>query len=230
MHRLRECSLTGPRNETAGTLDYACTRSDLKEAFLNVRKLTTALALSLAAGTTALAAGAAATAPAKTDNVDTWFVRFDHNKDGQLTLDEFGLGRTYFTALDLDANGVLTRDEAKKALAQKPKDESIVDLRKLDTDGDGVVSRREWTGTQEAFDKFDVDRDGALSRKDRELAREIERAEKRFEGLDKNKDGIISRDEWPSDDASYRLQDRNRNGSITQDELVEQHQPRQHRS
>jgi Ca2+-binding EF-hand superfamily protein len=197
---------------------------------LNIRKITTALALSLVVGTTALAADAAANAAAKTDNVDTWFVRFDHNKDGQLTLDEFGLGKSYFTALDIDRNGVLTRDEAKKALAQAQTDDSLVDLRKLDTDGDGVVSRREWTGTQEAFDKFDVDRDGALSRKDRELSRELERAQKRFESMDKNKDGVISRDEWPGNDASYRLQDRNRNGSITQDELVEQREPRQHHS
>lgn len=191
---------------------------------MNVRKLTTALALSLAAATSAFAAEGAAAAAKSGDKVDVWFGRFDHNKDGQLTLDEFGLGKTYFTALDLDANGVLTRDEAKKALAMEQKDESVVDLRKLDMDGDGVVSRREWTGTQEGFDKFDVDRDGALSRKDRELTRELERAQKRFEGFDKNKDGVISRDEWPGDDASYRLQDRNRNGAVTEDELVEHHE------
>lgn len=185
---------------------------------MKIRTFATALALSLVAATTLVAAEE----KPKADNVDNWFARFDHNHDDKVTLDEFGLGRQYFTALDLDRDGALTREEAKKALSQK--DENEFNFRKLDTDGDGVVSRREFDGTQEEFDKLDVDRDGALTKKDRVLQRDLDRAAKRFTLLDKNKDGVISRDEWPGDDASYRLQDRNRNGSVTQDELVEQHE------
>jgi Ca2+-binding EF-hand superfamily protein len=33
----------------------------------------------------------------------------------------------------------------------------------MDRNGDGYVSRREFTGTVEQFDKLDVDRDGFIS-------------------------------------------------------------------
>lgn len=191
---------------------------------MNIRKITSALALSLAFSAVALAQNAntapaadtAAADKAKTDNVDNWFGRFDYNKDGKVTLEEFGLGKTYFKALDLDSDGALTREEAKQALLKKS---TVPDLRAMDTDKDGYVTRREWTGDQAGFDELDKDNDGVLSAKDRQLARSEAKAKKRLEAFDKNKDGVLTQDEWPADASSFRKQDLNRNGVLTVDEL-----------
>lgn len=178
----------------------------------------TALALSLTLAVPM--AAQRADKPEKKDpaaNVESWFAKYDDNRDGVLTAEEFALGRTFFAALDLDKNGTLTREEAKDALTKKQSD--AVNLRKLDTDGDGFVTRREWDGDQEGFDRLDRDNDGVLSKKDREIARNEARAEQRMKSYDKNADGIVSRDEWPGDDSSFRRQDADRNGQLTVDEL-----------
>jgi Ca2+-binding EF-hand superfamily protein len=190
---------------------------------LTIQKTTTALALSLA-----LAIPLAAQKPRKqvekkdpVANIDGWFAKYDDNRDGHLTVQEFALGRTLFAAVDLDKNGVLTREEAIDAMTKKQA-EPTVNLRKLDTDGDGFVTRREWDGDQAGFDRLDADNDGVLSKKDRDLIRNRERADQRMAAYDKNKDGIISQDEWPGSEETFRQQDGDRNGKITVDELVEQ--------
>jgi Ca2+-binding EF-hand superfamily protein len=185
---------------------------------LKIRNITTALAL-----TCAVAATAAPAQPGpdmkQTANVDVWFERFDTNKDDKLTVDEFGLGKTYFAALDLDRDGVLTRDEAKKALLRKTG--TVINWKQMDTDSDGFVTVREWTGTPEEFDAHDLDGDRVLSRYDRDLGREKGRAEGRLKAYDKDKDGLVSMKEWPADEASFRQRDRNRDGMLNVDELAE---------
>jgi hypothetical protein len=76
-------------------------------------------------------------------------------------------------------------------------------MRGLDTDGDGVVSRSEWRGSERAFSRLDRDRDGALTARDRDVRRNTDRStdrytrrNDRFRVLDRNGDGIISQDEW----------------------------------
>jgi Ca2+-binding EF-hand superfamily protein len=190
---------------------------------LTIQKTTTALALALA-----LAMPLAAQKPKKqvekkdpVANVEGWFAKYDDNRDGQLTVQEFALGRTLFDAVDLDKNGALTREEAIEAMTRK-QTEPTVNLRKLDTDGDGFVTRREWDGDQAGFDRLDADNDGVLSKKDRDLIRNRERADQRMAAYDKNKDGIVSADEWPGSEETFRQQDLDRNGKITLDELAEQ--------
>jgi hypothetical protein len=41
----------------------------------------------------------------------------------------------------------------------------------------------------------------------------------RFRGMDRNRDGVISRDEWRGDDQSFREHDRNGDGVLTPEEL-----------
>jgi Ca2+-binding EF-hand superfamily protein len=94
-----------------------------------------------------------------------------------------------------------------------------VDLVSLDTDRDGFVTRREWQGDQAGFDKLDRDNDGVLSDIDRKIEMDEARAAQRLASLDKDKDGIVSRAEWPGNDESFRNQDLNRNGSLSLDEL-----------
>jgi Ca2+-binding EF-hand superfamily protein len=191
---------------------------------LIIRKTTTALALSLALAIPLAAQKTAnqAEKQAPPEKVDAWFAKYDANHDGQLTVQEFRPGRTLFAALDVDTNGTVTRDEAIEALTPKADKKPTVDLKKLDTDGDGYVTRREWDGDQEGFDRLDADNDGVLSKQDRELVRSRARAEERLKAYDKNEDGFVSEDEWPGTPETFRQQDSNRNGKITVDELAAQ--------
>jgi Ca2+-binding EF-hand superfamily protein len=186
---------------------------------LKIRNLTTAVALTCAVAVPAAYAQSNEGDAKKIASVDSWFARFDTDKNEQITLAEFGLGKTYFVALDLDRNGILTREEAKQALLRK--DTATIDWRKMDADGDGYVTVREWTGTPEEFDAHDLDGDRVLSRYDRELAREKTRAKARLEAYDQDKDGFVSIKEWPADEGTFRQRDRNRDGKLNVDELAE---------
>jgi Ca2+-binding EF-hand superfamily protein len=181
---------------------------------MNSRYLITAAALTLLTAAPAALAEKAKADPAAA--VDKWFAQHDENRDGKLTRTEFHLGRTHFDALDLDTDGILTPEEAKKALSQQPVE---VDLPSLDTDKDGYVTRREWTGDQAGFDKLDRDNDGVLSKLDTAIEADEARAKVRLESLDKDKDGLVQRSEWPGNDETFRRQDQNRNGTLSLDEL-----------
>lgn len=185
---------------------------------MNIRKITTALALTLAAALPAMANDAEAAK--KIENVDKWFAQYDRNGDDRLTADEFSMGRSYFKALDIDKDGILTREEAKTALSSAPKKRSI-DWKKMDADGDGYITVREWTEDPAEFDKLDLDRDRVLSRYDRDLAKERGRAESRMLAYDKDKDNFVSREEWPADADTFYRRDRNRDGKLTVEELME---------
>lgn len=189
---------------------------------MKIRNITTALALTLAA-----AAMAAQEAPQekphydrspKAESAEAQFAKYDTNKDGKVTAEEFRGGKTLFAAYDADKNGVLTLDEIKAA-----KHQSRPNFRALDTDKDGFVSRREWQGTQQEFDAVDLDRDGVWSRADIAIEKHRTQAEGVLERLDTNKDGVLSQDEWLAaqrDVASFRRQDLNRNGSLDLQELA----------
>lgn len=188
---------------------------------MNSRKLLAALVFSSFASAAPAAFADSGMAPADpTAKVDSWFAQYDKNKDEKITLSEFRLGRTFFNSLDLDADGSLTREEAKKAISMHP---APVDLTKLDTDQDGYVSRREWTGDQAGFDKLDRDNDGVISKIDEAITRDESRAKKRLKTLDKNGDDLVQRNEWPANDESFRNQDLNRNGTLSVDELGDRH-------
>lgn len=68
--------------------------------------------------------------------------------------------------------------------------------RGFDADGDGVVTRAEaQAAASAAFAKFDVNKDGKIDKSDRE-ARRAERLDKKFEALDADKNGSISKQEF----------------------------------
>lgn len=186
---------------------------------MNIRQITTALALTCAV---AVPMAAQSGEDAKqTETVNGWFANYDRNRDEKLTADEFSLGKTYFAALDLDRNGSVTRDEALSALRMKKEKGTSIDWTKMDADADGYITVREWTGTPEEFDAHDLDRDRVLSRYDRDLAREQKRAQNRLTAYDTDKDGFVSQKEWPADSATFRQRDRNRDGQLDVEELAE---------
>lgn len=195
---------------------------------MKIRTITTALALSLTAAAMAEEKAQAKAEQPKPPAVDrsskaasgeVLFVRYDTNKDGQVTPEEFKGGKMLFTAYDADRNGVLTLEEVRAA----KKTDSGPNFRELDTDKDGFVTRREWQGTQEEFDAVDLDHDGVWSKLDRAMEKRRTQARGELARLDTDKDDVISTEEWAAghrDDASFRLRDLNLDGSLDLEELA----------
>lgn len=107
-----------------------------------------------------------------------------------------------FAAADADGNGTLSRDEPQRALSKlAPAFDSI------DRDRDGSVSREELTaylqagrsrartadGFAEHFRRADTDSDGTLSRV--ECERNLPRLAVKFDQIDRDRDGRLTREE-----------------------------------
>jgi Ca2+-binding EF-hand superfamily protein len=128
------------------------------------------------------------------------FDLLDQNQDGRLSLHEIRELGPLFKTLDADGNGQVTREAIPTVYRlamglsqasfnrhggnvvqlppQLPNQESA-DLqrggplwfRKMDRNRDGYVSRREFLGTKEEFDKLDTDGDGLISPEEAARAR-----------------------------------------------------------
>jgi Ca2+-binding EF-hand superfamily protein len=114
-------------------------------------------------------------------------------------------------------------------------------IAKLDADGDGKISKREFIGSDSIFDRWDKDKDGFVTEAEltaglaapRPKAKEPadaprreppERVRRQVEGtmkrLDKDGDGKISGDEIPTRGANaWKRMDRNQDGAIDAAEL-----------
>jgi Ca2+-binding EF-hand superfamily protein len=108
-------------------------------------------------------------------------------------------------------------------------------FRGFDRNGDGVITRDEWQGSERSFEVHDWNRDGVLSGD--ELRRGARRGQawpddpdedyrfsdwtaQRFDELDHNRDGRLTRDEWHFDAELFRRVDLDRDGSISRSEFL----------
>ena len=89
----------------------------------------------------------------------------------------------------------------------------------LDGNGDGVISRAEWTHDRAKFDRLDTNDDGVLSRTELNRGKTKKTQKTRFHGVDTNKDGVITRGEWRGNDQSFRQHDRNGDGVLSGSEV-----------
>ena len=86
----------------------------------------------------------------------------------------------------------------------------------LDANDDRRVSRDEWHGTRARFDALDRDRDGVLTRAE---AAGTDAPADLFEAIDLNNDRLIARSEWRWSPASFDARDGNRDGRLSRDEF-----------
>lgn len=110
---------------------------------------------------------------------ETFASRFDTNKDGKVTRDEFLGQQPGFDRVDTNKDGVVTADEvaAVKEAAQKHASQK------------GGQAHQ---GQKKTFiDRFDTDKDGKVSRDEFTAARA-----KGFQGMDKNQDGMVDKAEF----------------------------------
>lgn len=103
--------------------------------------------------------------------------RFDRNRDGQVTPEEFPGGEKAFAELDLDGDGVLTERDAAPPRVDAPGSASPAPapetaeqaaaraelLRTLDKNKDGKVDRSEFSGSDEEWRQLDRNADGWLT-------------------------------------------------------------------
>ena len=110
----------------------------------------------------------------------------------------------------------------------------------MDVNNDGVITRREWRGSTRAFEIQDWNGDGILSGEEvRPGANRSDRTEQRpsstppattgsfddwtargFTGLDHDRNGRITGDEWHFDRESFRRADQNSDGSLSRSEFL----------
>lgn len=101
------------------------------------------------------------------------FDRIDGDHDGRLAWSEFrNRLREMFFFADLDNDGAVTRDEARRGLARR--------FDQFDADHDGALELEEFVeGHRTAFEQADLDDDRALSRDEVDAVREEHRRGRR---------------------------------------------------
>jgi Ca2+-binding EF-hand superfamily protein len=114
------------------------------------------------------------------------FLLLDKDKDGQLSRQEYEAG---FDMIDIDKDGKISQCDITAATKALPGMEAMSGfVQKLDTDGDGKLSKPEYNA---GFDVIDADKDGFITRSEFGTASLAP-----FSMLDKDGDGKLSRTEY----------------------------------
>ncbi len=136
-------------------------------------------------------------------------------------------------SIALEKKGQNERAPAKSERARREQRQRR--FRGMDTNRDGVITRSEWRGNEQSFERHDRNHDGVLAGDEiwepggeraevpdwRERGdREEDALVRSFRQADRNSDGIISRSEWSSDADSFARVDANHDGVITQREFL----------
>src|SRR5262249_52261052 len=145
------------------------------------------------------------------------FATMDRNGDRVISRGEWrsDLMPGPFARVDRNHDGVITRDEFANPLPLGSAEARFGDL---DQDNDGVLTRCEWVGERLAFDRVDRNQDGRVTVDEDLNPLPVSSAswmESRFEQRDRNRDGVLTRNEWRNENVSFDRADRNRDGVVT---------------
>jgi Ca2+-binding EF-hand superfamily protein len=154
-------------------------------------------------------------APAAPDN----FSQIDRNGDNAITRAEWraDLAPASFARLDRNHDGVITRDEFNNPL---PADSAEARFAELDRNGDGVLTRSEWRADPFSFNRADRNNDNRVTVDEYVSSPVASSTDLRFQALDRDRNGVVNRNEWVGESRPFDLVDRNRDNRITADEYV----------
>ncbi|MHC4225093.1 MAG: EF-hand domain-containing protein [Planctomycetota bacterium] len=92
--------------------------------------------------------------------------RFDSNRDGQVTRDEFPHERR-FAEIDTDGDGILSKEEIEESMDRRMRESMYGFFERFDLNRDGKVTREEFTGPAAQFEAKDRNHDGVIDSSDR---------------------------------------------------------------
>jgi Ca2+-binding EF-hand superfamily protein len=177
------------------------------------------------------------------------FAALDVNKDGVITRREWDGSDRSFEVHDWNQDGILSGNEVRPGASRGSADDqttastgryyddwTVRGFLTLDRNRDNRISRDEWQSDVETFRRADANRDGVLSRTeflgedttDPNSGARADRDDRiddrvanrdRFDSLDTNSDGRISRAEWPGTAERFAVLDINRDAVLTRQEL-----------
>jgi len=159
------------------------------------------------------------------------FADMDRNNDGVITRSEWRGSAQSFRVHDWNNDGVLSGDEVRPGGQRDVQNENDYyefhdwtarGFRDLDHDGNNRITRDEWHFDPETFRRADHDRDGALSRTEflgADAAEDDDRGD-RFDYLDQNNDGRVTREEWHGAARQLDVMDDNHDGVLTRAEML----------
>ena len=156
------------------------------------------------------------------------FNNYDVNRDGRVSSGEWTGNQTLFRRLDTNRDGYLTMNEYTNNGGYRSDNQGgpAFTFRTLDRNRDGWVTRNEWNMGTAEFNRLDVNRDNRISEFEFQETSSANNNgpngaywSERFAGLDRNRDGWITRAESGMNTAEFNRYDTNSDNRISRFEF-----------
>ena len=163
------------------------------------------------------------------------FQAMDTNRDGKISQEEWQGSPRSFEVHDWNKDGVLSGPEVRVGSQRDSNVEeadhnpgrfernlnwTAANFATLDHNRDNKLTPNEWHFDAETFRRIDDNRDNAISRAEFIGADDDDDRGDNFDDLDYNNNGLIERNEWHGNNASFTALDKNRDGRLSRYEVV----------